>query len=79
MLLLLDVQGLQIHGNEPSPLFNDNDPFWEVYQNDSSFAPQPNQYSRVDSNTLVMHDWTFNKTAWVLKSQVRVHAAGSMA
>lgn len=68
---VIAFNGLQIHGNEPSPLFRQNDPFWDVYQNDSAFAPQPSMYTRVNDDALVMHNWTFNKTAWVLRSQVR--------
>jgi hypothetical protein len=74
-------QGLQIAGNEPSPLFDHSNPFWDVYQNDSRFVPQPSQYTVVDSQALVLHNWTFNKSAWVLRSQVRVegHAMATIA
>lgn len=67
---VLTLQGLQIHGNEPSPLFNEADPYWYVYANDTKFIPRPGDYAMIDSNNLVMHNWTFNKTAWVLRSQV---------
>jgi hypothetical protein len=70
-LHVLPSQGLQITGNEPSPLFDHSNPFWDVYQNDSSFVPQANQYTVVDPQALMVHNWTFNKSAWVLRSQVR--------
>ena len=73
------AQGLQIHGNEPGPLFQPDDPYWSVYQNSTEFTPQPYQYSVVDSRALVMHNWTFNKTAWVIKSQVRSQASVACA
>lgn len=71
--VLYPVQGLQIHGNEASPLFEPNDPFWSLYQNNAKFVPKPNQYTKLDSRAMVMHSWTFNKTAWVMQSQVRSH------
>lgn len=64
------MQGLQIHGNEPSPLFQPDDPYWKTYWNDTAFVPQLDMFTRIDSNNLIMHDWTFNKSAWVLASQV---------
>jgi hypothetical protein len=69
------TQGLHIHGNEPSPMFNPDDPYWYVYQNDSRFVPQPGMYTKIDSYAVIIKDWTFNKTAWVLRSQVGVVGA----
>jgi len=64
-----EQQGVSIHGYEPSPLFNEQDPYWEVHNN-SAFAPQPNQYTRLNNNTMIMNKWIYNRTAWLLQSQV---------
>jgi hypothetical protein len=75
VMLCCAVQGVHIHGNEPSPLFDTSDAFWSVYQNDSAFVPQPSDYERVAPNALILSNWTFNKTPWVLRSQVCERAA----
>jgi hypothetical protein len=62
-------QGLQIHGQEPSPLFRPDDPFWHLYDN-VSVAPASKQYTLIDSHTMWIHNWMFNKTAWVLRTRV---------
>jgi hypothetical protein len=72
MVVLL--QGVQIHGNEPSALFNVLDPYWEVH-NDSRFAPQPHQLTRINSTALVVDGWLYNRTAWLLHSQVGMAGA----
>jgi hypothetical protein len=56
-------------------MFKPDDPYWYVYQNDSKFVPKPYMYTKMDSNAVVIHDWTFNKAAWVLRSQVGVVGA----
>jgi hypothetical protein len=63
------LQGVHIHGNEPSALFNEHDPYWEVH-NDSAFAPQPQEYLRVNTTAMIMEYWLYNRTAWLLHSQV---------
>jgi hypothetical protein len=69
---LLTLQDLQIHGNEPCPLFDLNDPFWDRYgssPHSPQFVPQPNDFTlRSPHEVLLMH-WKFNKTAWVANSQ----------
>lgn len=64
-------QDLQIHGNEPCALFNDADPFWEQYGRDPGFVPAPGDFLRLRDNAVLLKDWRFMKTAWVLRSQVR--------
>jgi hypothetical protein len=60
---------VHVHGYEPTPLFNEEDPYWEVH-NDSRFAPQPSNYERLNLTAMMMKTWLFNKTAWLLHSQV---------
>lgn len=58
-----------MHGSEPSALFNHHDPYWEVH-NDSHFAPQPGDYTFLTPTAMIMHHWLYNRTAWLLHSQV---------
>lgn len=66
------LQDLQIHGNEPCPLFNLNDPFWDRYGSSPlspQFVPQQGDFElRSQYEVLLLH-WKFNKTAWVTNSQ----------
>jgi hypothetical protein len=62
-------QGVHVHGYEPSPFFDEQDPYWEVH-NDSRFAPQPGDYVRLNSTAMIMKTWLWNRTAWLLHSQV---------
>jgi hypothetical protein len=66
---LLSCQGVHVHGYENSALFHDNDPYWQVH-NDSHFAPQPGGYERLTPTAMIMKTWLFNRTAWLLHSQV---------
>lgn len=70
------LQGVHIEGREPSPLFNQHDPYWEVH-NDSAFAPQPQQYVHVSDTAMIAPYWLYNRTAWLLHSQVRMAWRGS--
>ena len=64
---------MQIHGNEPAPLFDETDPFWDRYGRNplsAYFVPRAGDFVRVSEREVVLLEWTFNKTAWVLSSQV---------
>ncbi|WIA08255.1 hypothetical protein OEZ85_007699 [Tetradesmus obliquus] len=69
---IIGFKDLQIHGNEPCPLFNLNDPFWDRYGNSPlspQFVPQQGDFElRSQYEVLLLH-WKFNKTAWVTNSQ----------
>jgi hypothetical protein len=73
---IVAVQGVHIHGYEPSALFNEQDPYWEVHNN-SRFAPQPHQLTRINSTALLVDGWLYNRTAWLLHSQVGRGGTGS--
>jgi hypothetical protein len=64
------LQDLQIHGNEPCPLFDEKDPFWEQYQRDPDFVPRPGDYLKLRSDAVLLLDWRFIKSSWVRRSQV---------
>lgn len=63
------LQGVQVHGSEPSALFDQHDPYWSIH-NDSRFAPQPSNYEVLSPTAMIMHHWLYNRTAWLLHSQV---------
>jgi hypothetical protein len=66
---------VHIHGNQPSPLFNSSDPWWNVYRG-AGFLPEASQLTRIAPDALLLRNWTFHKHAWVMASQVRAHAHG---
>jgi hypothetical protein len=66
------LQDLQIHGNEPCPLFDLNDPFWDRYGKSPlspQFVPQQDDFILRSPNEVLLLHWKFNKTAWVQNSQ----------
>eukprot|EP00879_Flechtneria_rotunda_P008456 GHRR01008858.1.p1 GENE.GHRR01008858.1~~GHRR01008858.1.p1 ORF type:complete len:979 (+),score=314.62 GHRR01008858.1:172-3108(+) len=66
---IISFQDVQMHNSEPGPLFNEHDPFWEQYDRNPAFVPQPGQLVHLDSNSLVILNWQFKKTPWILTSQ----------
>eukprot|EP00775_Hariotina_reticulata_P011706 gene11706-11851_t len=77
---IIEFSDLQIHGNEPCPLFDDSDPFWEQYQRDTDFVPRPGDFLKLRANAVLLLDWRFMKSSWVRRSQGKtgvVAATGS--
>jgi hypothetical protein len=42
-----------------------------MYGNNPGFVPQPDEFTNISYHDVLLIDWQFNKTAWVLASQVR--------
>lgn len=79
MVTVLLPQDLEMHGSEPCPLFDPSSPFWTTYDNEPlsrMFVPQPADFKQLSPSEVLLLNYKFNKSAWVMATQVS-HSAGN--
>ena len=76
MCFVHTLQDVTIQGDVPSPLHDKDAPYWTMYGNNPGFVPQPDSFKNISYHEVLLVDWQFNKTAWVLASQVGAVVGG---